>query len=29
LATDTKHPASFKRIFNGKNLTGWTIHGTE
>jgi len=29
LAINTKHPASFKRIFNGKNLTGWTIHGTE
>ena len=22
-------PAGFKKIFNGKDLSGWTIHGTE
>lgn len=22
-------PSGFKKIFNGKDLTGWTIHGTE
>ena len=26
-ATDPN--AGFKRIFNGRDLTGWTIHGTE
>jgi hypothetical protein len=22
-------PGGFKKIFNGKNLSGWTVHGTE
>ena len=25
----TVHAQGFKKIFNGKDLTGWTIHGTE
>jgi Domain of Unknown Function (DUF1080) len=29
LLSAVNHPSGFKSIFNGKDLTGWTIHGTE
>jgi hypothetical protein len=29
LFAGAKQPPSFKRIFNGKDLIGWTIHGSE
>jgi hypothetical protein len=29
LLSATNHPPGFKSIFNGKDLSGWTIHGRE
>lgn len=29
LLSADNHSSGFKKIFNGKDLTGWTIHGTE
>jgi hypothetical protein len=29
LASGNKYNGHFKSLFNGKDLTGWTIHGTE
>jgi hypothetical protein len=29
LTSGIKYNSQFKKIFNGKDLTGWTIHGTE